>query len=236
MPLTSTNSRVSYYFRFMSFGLLTIACLVLAFLNSCNDSSSKKSIFTTPPILLFNGTGVSANDVAAIETILNNNYLSYATVNSSGLNGMSRAQMMHYRLLIIPGGNFIIMGNSLTKATSVNVRQAVQQGLNYFGICAGAFLAGNSAYYNGFNLTSGIIFGFYSAENKGVHKAAVAITDARGITRDQYWEDGPQLSGWGSVIAKYPDGTAVITAGKCGKGRIILTGIHAEARQNGGAI
>jgi sulfopyruvate decarboxylase TPP-binding subunit len=33
------------------------------------------------------------------------------------------------------------------------------------GICARAFLAGKSTYYNGFNLTSGVRFGFYAAEN-----------------------------------------------------------------------
>jgi glutamine amidotransferase-like uncharacterized protein len=181
------------------------------------------------PILLFNGTGTSANDVAAIETILNSNHLGYSAVNSSELNGLSQSQLTSYRLLIVPGGNFVDMGKSLSTATAANIRHSVQHGLNYLGICAGGFLAGSSAYYNGFNLTSGVTFGFYAAENQGVRKAAVTITSPGTPTLDQYWEDGPQLSGWGVVVAKYPDGTPAVAEGKCGSGYVILTGIHAEA-------
>ena len=106
-------------------------------------------------MLLFNGTGTSPNDVAAVETILNGNHLNYSTVNSSQLNQMTESQIQEYRLLIFPGGNFIDIGNSLTSSTTANIRNAVQNGLNYLGVCAGGFLAGNSGYYNGLNLTSG---------------------------------------------------------------------------------
>jgi glutamine amidotransferase-like uncharacterized protein len=144
-------------------------------------------------ILLFNGRGTSRDDVAAIETILNGNHLSYSTVNSFQLNGMAESQMFGYHLLIVPGGNFVDMGNSLTAGTTANVRNAVKGGLNYLGICAGGFLAGSfSAPYNSFNLSSGVKFGFYSA---GTRKAAVRITTAEGPALDQYWEDGPQFAG-----------------------------------------
>jgi glutamine amidotransferase-like uncharacterized protein len=181
------------------------------------------------PILLFNGTGISSNDVAALQETLENNHLSYSTVNSQALNLMSQSALLRYRLLIVPGGNFIVMGNSLTTPGATNIRFAVQHGLNYLGICAGAFLAGNSAYYHGFNLTSGVKFGFYSAEYQGLHKTSVSIQSPEAPTLDQYWEDGPQLSGWGMVVAKYPDNTPAVTEGKCGSGYVFLAGIHAEA-------
>jgi hypothetical protein len=155
--------------------VLIIASLVLisAAFTACEVSSSKDSVpvkggdasaaatsapLTTggvAPILLFNGTGTSPNDVAAVETILNDNHLNYSTVNSSQLNQMSESQIREYRLLIFPGGNFIDIGNSLTSSATANIRNAVQNGLNYLGVCAGGFLAGNSGYYNGLNLTSG---------------------------------------------------------------------------------
>lgn len=180
------------------------------------------------PILLFHGTGTSPNDVAAVEAILSSNQLNYSTVNSSTLNEMGEAQMQEYRLLIVPGGNFVDMGNSLTSNTTANLRKAVQSGLNYLGICAGAFLAGNSP-YNGLNLTSGVRFGFYSAENQGIHKMAVAITRVGQPTLDQYWEDGPQLAGWGAIVGKYPDGTPAVVEGTFGSGWVILSGVHPEA-------
>jgi hypothetical protein len=103
-------------------------------------------------------------------------------------------------------------GNGLAPSTTANVRNAIQNGLNYLGICAGAFFAGNSP-YNGLNLTSGLRFGFYAAEARGIRKAAVAVTTATGQTLDQYWEDGPQLTGWGDVVGKYPDGTPAVVEG-----------------------
>jgi len=186
---------------------------------------------TVPPILLFGGAGTSVNDVAAVETILKDKHLEYSMVNSRQLNGMSESQLMAYRLMIIPGGNFIDMGNSLTRNTSTNIHNAVQGGLNYLGICAGGFLAGHAS-YNSLNLTSGVRFDFYSAANQGIRKTAVTITAVDTPPLEQYWEDGPQFSGWGTVVAKYPDGTAAIVEGTSGKGWVILTGVHPEAPEH----
>jgi len=179
-------------------------------------------------ILLFNGTGTSPNDVKAFETILKDQHVNYSKVNSSQLNAMSESQLREYRLLIVPGGNFVEIGNGLTQGTTTNIRGAVQNGLNYLGICAGAFFAGNSP-SNGLNLTSGVKFGFYAAEDRGVRKAAVPIAVAGAPTLEHYWEDGPQLTGWGTVVGKYPDGTPAIVQGTCGGGWVILSGVHPEA-------
>ncbi|HEV7427495.1 MAG TPA: BPL-N domain-containing protein [Thermoanaerobaculia bacterium] len=180
------------------------------------------------PILLFNGIGTSANDAVAVERILKANGLQYSIVDSQQLNNMSESQLRAYRLMIIPGGNFITTGNSLTPGTTSRVRNAVHGGLNYLGICAGGFLAGDGS-YNGFNLTSGVRFGFYSAENQGIRKAAVTITSVGTTAIEQYWEDGPQFTGWGAVVGKYPDGTPAIVEGTSGKGWVILSGVHPEA-------
>ena len=213
--------------------------LISAALAACGPGSA-----TSPeiaPVLLFTGTGTSPNDVAAIEAILDSSHLSYSTVNSFQLNWMAESQISRYRLLIVPGGNFVAMGNSLAASTTANVRNAVKSGLNYLGICAGGFLAGSfAAPYNSFNLTSGVRFGFYSpAKNSSVpghwslsyetRKATVRITTPEGPALDQYWESGPQFTGWGEVVGKYPDGTPAIVEGSVGQGRAILSGVHPEA-------
>jgi hypothetical protein len=182
-------------------------------------------------ILLFNGTGASPGDGTALEKILSDEHLQYSTVDSSRLNGMSESQIREYRLLIVPGGNFEDLGNSLTSNAAANIRTAIQNGVNYLGVCAGAFFAGNSP-YRGLNLTSGLRFRFYAAETRGIRKAAIAISVAGGQTLDQYWEDGPQLTGWGAVVGKYPDGTAAIVEGNFGSGWVILTGVHSEAPES----
>ena len=182
------------------------------------------------PVLLFTGTGSSPNDVAAVETILDRSHLNYSTVNSFHLNWMSESRISQYRLLIVPGGDFVKMGNSLTAGTAANVRDAVRGGLNYLGICAGGFLAGSfPAPYKSFNLTSGVQFGFYSPERNEAHKATVRIRAREGPALDQYWENGPQLGGWGDVVGMYPDGTPAVVESSFGQGWVILSGIHPEA-------
>jgi len=180
------------------------------------------------PILLFNGRGTSPGDVSATKTVLSNAHLGFVTVNSSQLNNMSEAQLREYRLLIVPGGNFIKIGDGLSSNTMTTVRAAVSNGMNYLGICAGAFVASDSG-FNSLNLTSGVRFKFYAAEERGIRKTAVPIATPGGPTLDQYWEDGPQLSGWGTAVARYPDSTPAVVQGTYGSGCVILSGIHPEA-------
>ena len=206
-----------------------ISCIASLVLTACAPPASNN----VPPILLFNGTGTSPNDVKAVETILKDRHLDYSTVNSPQLNDMSEAQLMAYRLLVFPGGNFIDMGNGLATNTTANIHNAVQGGLNYLGICGGGFLAGHGhGYYNSLNLTSGVRFDFYSDENRGIRKAAVPIAGVGTPALEHYWEDGPQFTGWGAVVGKYPDGTPAIVEGTSGQGWVILVGVHPEAPAN----
>ena len=203
--------------------------LISIALTGCGSSRFATSI-GAGPVLLFTGTGTSSNDVAAIKEILNSTRLSYSPIDTFQLNRMTESQIAGYRLFIVPGGNFVEMGNGLTPGAIANVRNAVNGGMNYLGICAGGFLAGSFPAPNqSFNLTSGVKFGFYSAEKNGIRKGAVTITSAEGQALDQYWEDGPQFTGWGQVVGKYPDGTPAIVQGTVGKGWVVLIGIHPEA-------
>jgi glutamine amidotransferase-like uncharacterized protein len=188
---------------------------------------------STPAVLLFVGTGTSSGSVAAVKTILGNLNLTYATATSSQLNAMSEAQLKAYKLLFVPGGNAITISKNLSHTTTTNIRNAIMSdGLHYVGICAGAFFAGNSGLYNYLNLTPGVWFNYYADEFKGIYKAALEIKGSNGAQLDQYWENGPQLSGWGQVVGKYPDGTPAITEFKAGNGWVILSGVHPEAPQS----
>ena len=189
----------------------------------------------------------------AIEAILNNNHVQYSTVNSFQLNWMSEPQLTKCKLLIVPGGNFVSMSSHLTAGTMAKVRTAVNAGTNYLGICAGGFLAGRfPSPYNSFNLSSGVQFGFYFPDENGaeapvselygfrpdvgpqyaIRKAVVKIATPTAPPLDQYWESGPQFSGWGAVVAKYPNGTPAIVEGRFGRGWVILSGVHPEAPES----
>jgi glutamine amidotransferase-like uncharacterized protein len=181
------------------------------------------------PILIFNGTGTGASAVAAIEKVVSSLGLAYKTANSSQLDAMSQAQLAAYKLFIVPGGNSVKIGNNLSSKATTTVRNAVaQNGLNYLGLCAGGFFGGYSK-FNGLNLTSGTWFTFYADYSKGIHKEPVSISFPNRAKLDIYWQDGPQLSGWGQVIGKYPNGTPALTEGYWGAGFVILSGVHPEA-------
>lgn len=209
--------------------LTAVLALALTAFTACDVHRGRADA----PILLFTGSGTSPGDVKAVEAVLEDHHFDYSAVDSSELNAMNGSQLRAHRLLIVPGGNFVDIGNGLSAATAANIRGAVGGGLNYLGICAGAFFAGDSP-YNGLNLTSGVRFPFYSAENRGIHKTAVAIAAVRAGSSalDQYWEDGPQLTGWGAAVAKYPDGTPAVAEGTFGRGWIVLSGIHPEAPES----
>src|SRR6476620_563888 len=81
-----------------------------------------------PPVLLFNGTGTSANDVAAIETLLEKSGIAYSTADSAQLDAMSAARLRNYHLVIIPGGDFTRIGTGIRKETSATLRDAVHHG------------------------------------------------------------------------------------------------------------
>jgi len=210
-------------------GRLILVTFVLVSAPSSACKSRQESPVTNPdvPVLLFNGNGTSANDVTAVETVLGEGHFEYSTVDSSQLNAMSKSQLEAHRLLIVPGGNFETIGKSLSPATAAKIHDSVHGGLSYLGICAGAFLAGSTD--NGLNLTSGVRFHFYADEDRGIRKAALPIAGAGTPALDQYWEDGPQLTGWGAAVGRYPDGTPAIVEGTFGTGWVILSGVHPEA-------
>ena len=108
---------------------------------------------------------------------------------------MSVTALKAYKLFLMPGGNAVTISKSLTRTA-----------------------AGSSGIYRYLNLTPNVWFNFYADEFKGIHKEAVEVRGSNGTKLDQYWENGPQLSGWGEIVGRYPDGTPAITEGTSGNG------------------
>jgi hypothetical protein len=164
--------------------LLTAAlgALLLA-LSGCSRPETPVAAKDVPTVLLFDGAGASTDDVAAFETILRDQHFNYTRANSRQLNAMNKDQLLAFGLLIVPGGNFEKMGGGITTTTAATVRDAVHGGLNYLGVCAGAFFAGDSP-YNGLDLTGGVLFNFHSLERQNIRKAVVAISVGGSSTFD----------------------------------------------------
>src|SRR5215472_18086799 len=104
---------------------ILIGSVALICLAACDFRAGQQEPNPSASILLFNGDGASPDDVSAVEAVLDSNHLDYATANSSQLNAMSESQIRQHRLLIVPGGNFVAIGNGLSSSTTANTRNAV---------------------------------------------------------------------------------------------------------------
>ena len=133
----------------------------VAALPGCENRGAALNPPSDAPILLFAGAGTSAEDVATVETILREIHLGYSLVSTSQLNAMTEPELRSYQLLIVPGGNFLKIGRNVEPSAIMRIHDAVQSGLGYLGICAGAFLAGRSTHYASLDLAD-VQFGFYA--------------------------------------------------------------------------
>jgi hypothetical protein len=61
-------------------------------------------------------------------------------------------------------------------------------------------------------------------ESRQTGRWTASVPNYKGPVLDQYWEDGPQFTGWGEVVAKYPDEAPAIVEGSVGQGWVILSG------------
>jgi glutamine amidotransferase-like uncharacterized protein len=192
------------------------------------------SVFATnagaSQVLLYNGSGATSGDVSALTSVLDSLGYSYTVANETQMNTMNRSQYDQYKLILWPGGDSIVMGSALTTETTGNIHDAiVLDGVSYLGFCAGAFMAETSTLYNTFKLAT-TYFNFY---NEGAVEMVNIFFPSGTSNKIVYW-DGPQLSGWGQVVGKYPNGDPAIVQDVVGTnhGFVIISGVHPEAPLN----
>jgi len=187
--------------------------------------------------LLFTGSGTWSTEVSNLRTILGANGASFREATSAQLNAMSLDELSGFGVLIFPGGAGGTEASSLTSQTHANLRAAVQlRGVGYIGFCAGAFIgeapapaAGGDVSY-GLGIVDGPILDYYYLENQGTDIAMTLASFPDGSTRDLLWYGGPVTPGGaGVVIAKYPDGSPMISQLRSGKGLAVLVGTHPTA-------
>ena len=154
-------------------------------------------------------------------------------------------ELRRLRAYIVPGG-YSTFQNTATGTPGLNaIREFVEKGGRYLGICAGAYLASRDVYWEGehypypLELFDGTAQG--ALENVAIwpEESGVSVTltekgTQRGLTAeaegDFYYKGGPRFYGGSdySVLARYPDNTAAIISRKYGYGEVILSGIHFE--------
>ena len=188
-------------------------------------------------VLLYNGGGTWTVEVNSLQNILSDHQLSYNLVDANELNAMSFEDIIQYGLMIFPGGNGAQQAGGLTAATHSRLRTAVQvNGVSYFGICAGSFIAqapvpaaGKDVSY-GLGIVPGPLLEYYALENQGIDTAMVNLKLPDGSSKKVLWYGGPMTTNIsGGIISKYPDGTPAMSEMWSGKGFVVLSGVHPTA-------
>ncbi len=208
---------------------------------SSSDSENKNTTSVTK-VLIYDGDGVMDSSVDGIEDCLNdsnnqnispNNKFQFSTtsvINSNTLSG--------YDVLIMPGGEASDYIDS-DDIDSQAIKQFVQGGKGYIGICAGAYAASDyiSGDYSGWGLAPDVTT--YTEDYEGLLQ--ISRTDfgnkiLNSSLTNIHMQNGPAMSTNNSqiVMANFADNNtgyqnyAAIIGDTYGSGRVILSGPHPE--------
>ncbi len=200
------------------------------------------SLNKTVNVLIFNGSGVLESSVDGIVNCLNdsnnmnltpNTHFEYTTtseINSNTLSG--------YDVLIMPGGFAATDYLDNEEISSDSIKQFVQGGKGYLGICAGAYAASNyvDGYYAGWGIAPDV--NTKSVDYEGLLNITSTSSGTKIIDGPTtiFHENGPAMYSNNSqiIIATYADNNtgyenyASIIAETQGSGRVILSGSHPE--------
>ena len=207
---------------------------------TANNTANRVS---TVKVLIFDGDGTMEESVAGIKACLdesnsmnlsNGIYFDYDTISEINSNTLSG-----YDILIIPGGNSAtyVQGSSIDDAA---IKQFLNQGKGYLGICAGAYSASSNidGDYSGWGLASQVNTIDVSYEGLvSITPTSSGSTFLNTSKVSLYHMNGPVMYTTGSSatsFASYSDngtgyqGYSAIMSENYGSGRVILSGSHPE--------
>ena len=194
-------------------------------------------------VLIYSGTGASANCVNGIKTALSranaNNLIPGVTFSYATSSKLTSTILSKYKLLVMPGGSGgSVYLNTISKSV---IQNFVKNGGGYLGICAGAYSAAahTSGYYNGWGIAPHVRCKAVSFEGKttmSITSAGVSVLKRSGTITLAHF-NGPAMyitSSTAKIFGKYADsktgykGYADIVGDYYGKGRTVLIGSHPE--------
>jgi len=230
---------------------LAVVVLTLLFLPTLSCSSSK----TSEPndefvVALYNGDGVWAESVTAMTKMFE--WMGF-TVKLVGAQNINEGSLKSFQLLAVPGGDMFQYAGDISESGKEKIREFIDQGHGYIGICGGAYFAAKQTRWRGSQLPYSPL-SIFDGASAGPNNDIVAYPEYgmcrlvmsdtlfppdSGATRDEwmlyYW--GPVLrpneGAEVAVLGRYAvNNEAAIVAFVYGKGRVFLIGTHPEIEED----
>ena len=197
-------------------------------------------------ILIYNDEGVGEIGVYNLGTILKKFHKEIKYVDSTFI---LNEDLSPYRSLIIPGGADLAYCKKLNGQGNTKIKEFVQQGGTYLGICAGAYYGCSDIDFTGegYSIIGERELSFFSGQAKGSlieltngvyyneqsnSKSIVEITLPQNNNECfySYYHGGPEFLGAKpeEILATYPNKKVAAVSGTYGKGYYILTSFHFE--------
>lgn len=198
---------------------------------------------TVIKVLIYSGTGASANCVNGLKSALakanSNNLVKGVTFSYATSTKLTSAILSKYNLLMMPGGSGgSVYLNTISKSV---IQNFVKNGGGYLGICAGAYAATarTDGHYNGWGIAPNVYCKAVSYEGKTTMKITSTgenLLKRNGtITLAHYNGAAMYLkSSTAKILGTYADsktgykGYGDIVIDFYGKGRSVLIGSHPE--------
>ena len=198
---------------------------------------------TVADFLIYNGYGIDTTGTDALVEIIQSKGLTQRVVTEEEFNPMTADEFAQYGTFIWPGGYNSEIDEELSPSARRELRKAViQKGLNFVGICAGAFLAvGPKTDVDdvpawGLALIEGNYLQNYTTSS-GRREAMVPTSFPDGSMRQLMLWSGPffDLNAQktnAQVIARYAeDSKPAMIQAKVNNSLVVLSGPHPEAPQ-----
>lgn len=229
--------------------------LIIAFTISCkkNDSNFDTLVLKDIHIGLYIDKG--AGGIAEVESMLVQLGCSYSTINKDTILTKS---LSNFDIILFPGGDMWVYRSHLTSIGVKKIREFVQLGGGYIGICAGSYFAASNIIWRGWanetrqyftNTGLGIFTGTADgpiddfAPSYQNPNCKVNINRNHPITSDSpqqldyLYSFGPKYiiadSSGISVLGRSAIGNnTLVMAIQCEQGRVFLTALHPEFDEN----
>jgi len=181
----------------------------------------------------------------ALESYFKSRNISYSLVNSTVIKS---GGLREYNVLVVPGGWAYSYYLDLGVSGGDAIREFVEDGGGYIGICAGGYYAAKTILWEAgiYHYSLKIIDAVAEGPKKGypwptyaylqINMTGLGLEYGLNKTYTAVYYGGPEFEYLGrnvSVLAVYgDDGAPAIVLGEYGKGRVAAIGVHLEVRED----